>query len=237
MNKKEQELIREINKLLDTNKDGKKFSVLDITLLLIYSNILTEEHFETLGRDTINDIIKTQLDKHNSLKESEEETSEEEDVEMEVVDIDIDKYIPKIYSVLLGILLTTEEANRNGENFNTFNQNQYGFEIYCEEEGLDISKEQVIKEAISYCRSGIPYTYGIVSEFYQEDTFLTSSEFTDAINHIEKGDFYDYYSVGTVLDMFENKNIIYSVYKDANGNLIEDFLDKPIPGLGDNQQQ
>lgn len=100
------------------------------------------------------------------------------------------------------------------------------------------SKEHAIKEAISYCRRGVPYTYGIVSEFHQEDTFLTSSEFTDAIYHINKGDFYDYYySMSDVLDLFENKNrIIYSVYKDANGNLIEDFLDKPIPGFGNNQQ-
>lgn len=111
-----------------------------------------------------------------------------------------------IYFAEVGVLLSEEHAEY--EWYSNVYDRKHGYY----DEGWEISfhKEYLIEKIKTYCCNGVNNTYGVIVVATVEDDFVLEDDMT-------------WHDIGGDYDI---QGVVYSVYKNENGKLIEDFVKK-----------
>lgn len=120
------------------------------------------------------------------------------------------------YLVDVGVLLT--ENDEEFESYNMVYDEKFGY--YDEHMYYVADEDSAISQAKDYVQKGNPNTYGVVSyagSLYQwvdlDDESISDEEIDSFLGDLDVAD-----------EDYLVENIVYSVYKDKNGKLVENFI-------------
>lgn len=120
------------------------------------------------------------------------------------------------YLVDVGVLLT--ENDEEFESYNMVYDEKFGY--YDEHMYYVADEDSAISQVKEYVQKGNPNTYGVVSyagSLYQwidlDDESVSDEEIDSFLGDLDVAD-----------EDYLVENIVYSVYKDENGKLVENFI-------------